>query len=81
MQTLLKMSFQWKGWHFQESAVNLADIDDLPMLYGRTVGLAAIYPQEIKRVLVVGLGGGAVPLYLARFLPDGPSTASSSTPA
>jgi len=70
VQTLLKMSFQWKGWHFQESAVNLADIDDLPMLYGRTVSLAAIYPHEIKRVLVLGLGGGAVPLYLARSLPD-----------
>ncbi|HMK69357.1 MAG TPA: fused MFS/spermidine synthase [Xanthobacteraceae bacterium] len=70
VQTLLKMSFQWNGWHFHESAVNLADIDDLPMLYDRTLSLAAIYPQDIKRVLVLGLGGGAVPLYLARFLPD-----------
>ena len=70
VQTLLKMSFQWKGWHFHESAVNLADADDLPMLYGHTVSLAAIYPPDIKRVLVLGLGGGAVPLYLARFLPD-----------
>ena len=70
VQTLLKMSFQWKGWYFYESAVNLVDADDLPMLYARTVGLAAIYPQDIKRVLVLGLGGGAVPLYLARFLPD-----------
>jgi spermidine synthase len=70
VQTLLKMSFQWKGWYFYESAVNLADSDDLPMLYARVVGLAAIYPQEVKRVLVLGLGGGAVPLYLARFLPD-----------
>src|ERR1700691_2274779 len=68
VQTLLKMSFQWKGWYFYESAVNLADGDDLPMLYARVVGLAAVYPQDIKRVLV--LGGGAVPLYLARSLPD-----------
>jgi spermidine synthase len=70
VKTSLKMSFQWKGWYFYESAVNLADADDLPMLYARTLGLAAIYPQDIKRVLVLGLGGGAVPLYLARFLPD-----------
>jgi len=70
VQTLLKMSFQWKGWYFYESAVNLADGDDLPMLYARVVGLAAIYPQDVKRVLVLGLGGGAVPLYLAHFLPD-----------
>jgi spermidine synthase len=70
VQPLLKMSFQWQGWHFYESGVNLVDIDDLPMLYARTVSLAAIYPQDIKRVLVLGLGGGAVPLYLARFLPE-----------
>ena len=71
VRTLLKMSFQWKGWYFHELAVNLADIDDLPMLYDRTVSLAAIYPQQdVKRVLVLGLGGGAIPLYLARFLPD-----------
>jgi spermidine synthase len=70
VKTLLKMSFQWKGWYFYESAVNLVDGDDLPMLYARVVGLAAVYPQDIKRVLVLGLGGGAVPLYLARFLPD-----------
>ena len=70
VKTLLKMSFQWKGWYFYELAVNLADGDDLPMLYARVVGLAAVYPQDIKRVLVLGLGGGAVPLYLARFLPD-----------
>jgi spermidine synthase len=70
VKTLLKMSFQWKGWYFYESAVNLVDADDLPMLYARVVGLAAIYPHDIKRVLVLGLGGGAVPLYLARSLPD-----------
>jgi spermidine synthase len=70
VKSLLKMSFQWKGWYFYESAVNLVDGDDLPMLYARVVGLAAVYPQDIKRVLVLGLGGGAVPLYLARFLPD-----------
>jgi spermidine synthase len=70
VKTLLKMSFQWKGWYFYESAVNLVDGDDLPMLYARVVGLAAVYPQDIKRVLVLGLGGGAVPLYPARSLPD-----------
>jgi spermidine synthase len=70
VQSLLKMSFQWKGWYFHESAINLADADDLPMLYSRTVSLAAIYPQEIRHVLVLGLGGGAIPFYLARFLPD-----------
>lgn len=70
MVNLLKLSFQWKGWYFQESQVNLADPDDLPMLYSRVMTIAAIYPQDVKRVLIVGLGGGAIPTYLGRFLPD-----------
>src|SRR5262245_14967870 len=68
--SLLKMAFQWKGWYFQESQVNLADPDDLPMLYSRVISVATIYPQDIKRVLILGLGGGSIPTYLGRFLPD-----------
>ena len=67
---LLRLSFQWKGWYFQESQVNLADPLDLPMLYARTMTVATIYPQEIKRVLMLGLGGGAILTYLGRFLPE-----------
>jgi spermidine synthase len=67
---VLKMAFQWKGWHFPESEISLADPDDLPMLYPRAMSIAAIYPQDVKRVLVLGLGGGAIPTYLGRFLPD-----------
>ena len=69
-QGVLSLTFQWKGWHFQESQINLTDPDDLPMLYARTATIAAIYPQDLKRVLVIGLGGGAIPTYLGRFLPD-----------
>jgi predicted membrane-bound spermidine synthase len=67
---LLKMGFQWKGWSFTQSQVNLADPDDLPMLYSRTISIATIFPQDIKRVLVIGLGAGSIPFYLNRFLPD-----------
>lgn len=67
---ILKMSFQWNGWHFQESQTNLADPDDLPIPYTRVMSIAAIYPQEVKRVLVLGLGGGSIPVYLDRYLPD-----------
>jgi predicted membrane-bound spermidine synthase len=66
----LKMSFQWKGWYTRQSEVNLADPDDLPLLYNRTFSLAAVYPPQIKRVLVLGLGGGSIPVYLHRFLPE-----------
>jgi spermidine synthase len=69
-ENLLKLAFQWKGWYFQESQVNLADPDDLPMLYSRTMTIATIYPQHVKRVLMLGLGGGAILTYLGRFLPD-----------
>lgn len=66
---LLTMSFQWKGFYFTESQIDLKDPDDLPMLYPRAMTIAAIYPREIKRVLIIGLGGGALPTYLGRFLP------------
>jgi spermidine synthase len=66
----LKMAFQWKGWYTRQSEVNLADPDDLPLLYNRVFSIAAIYPPEIKRVLVLGLGGGSIPVYLHRFLPE-----------
>ena len=68
--SLLKMNFQWNGWQFHELQVNLADPDDLPLLYTRAMSIAAIYPQDIKRVLVLGLGGGSIPIYLDHFLPD-----------
>jgi spermidine synthase len=68
--SLLKMAFQWNGWYFSESEADLADRDDLPMLYTRVMSLAAIYPQDVKRVLVLGLGGGSIPVYLDHFLPD-----------
>ena len=67
---LLKMAFQWNGWYFFESEADLAERDGLPMLYSRVMSLAAIYPQDVKRVLVLGLGGGSIPVYLNRFLPD-----------
>ena len=67
---LLQLSFQWKGWRFDQSVTNLADPDDLPMPYSRTMSIAAIFPPDIKRVLVLGLGAGSIPVYLRRFVPD-----------
>ena len=69
-QNLLTMSFHWKGYYFQESQVNLTDPDDLPMLYARAASIATMYPQDVKRVLILGLGGGAISTYLGRFLPN-----------
>jgi spermidine synthase len=69
-ENILRLSFQWKGWFSRESEANLADPDDLPMLYSRAMSIAAIYPPEAKRVLMLGIGGGSIPIYLHRFLPD-----------
>jgi spermidine synthase len=69
-RSLLTLTFHWKGYYFQESQVNLTDPDDLPMMYARAMSIAAIYPQDVKRVLILGLGGGGIPTYLGRFLPD-----------
>src|SRR6202050_1541241 len=46
--SILKLGFQWNGWHLPESQVNLADPDDLPMLYPRAISHAAIYPPDNK---------------------------------
>jgi spermidine synthase len=40
------------------------------MMYARTVSIAATYPKDVKRVLILGLGGGAISTYLGRFLPE-----------
>jgi predicted membrane-bound spermidine synthase len=69
-ESILKLAFQWKGWYTRQSEANLADPDDLPLLYTRVFSIAAIYPPEVKRVLVLGLGGGSIPIYLDRFLPE-----------
>jgi predicted membrane-bound spermidine synthase len=67
---LLSLSFQWKGWRFYQSQANLADPDDLPMPYSRLMSISAIFPQDIRRVLVLGLGAGSIAVYLHRFVPD-----------
>jgi spermidine synthase len=66
----LVMSFQWKGFHFTESEINLKDPDDLPMLYARAITIATAYPKDIKRILILGLGGGQLTGYFSRFMPD-----------
>jgi spermidine synthase len=66
----LTMSFQLKGWDYTESAVSLRDPDDLPIRYTQVMTVATIYPKDLKRILMIGLGGGSIPTYLGRFLPD-----------
>jgi len=65
----LTMSFQLKGYDYTESVANLADPDDLPVKYTQMMTLAVAYPAEVKKVLMIGLGGGSISAYLGRFMP------------
>jgi spermidine synthase len=66
----LTMSFQLKGFDYTESSANLADPDDLPIRYTQVMTLAVAYPPAPRKVLMLGLGGGTIATYLARFMPE-----------
>ncbi len=66
----LTMSFQLKGYDYTESVANLADPDDLPVRYTQIMTIGVLYPPEVKRVLMIGLGGGSISSYLGRHMPD-----------
>src|SRR5262245_16707010 len=68
----LTMSFQLRGWDYTESVTNLKDPDDLPVKYTRIMTVGVIYPEETKRILMLGLGGGTISTYLGRHMPDVP---------
>jgi spermidine synthase len=64
------MSFQLKGWDYTESVTDLVDPDALVLRYAQVMTVATIYPGELKKVLMLGLGGGSVSTYLGRFMPE-----------
>jgi len=66
----LTMSFQLKGWHYTESVADLRNPDRLVLRYSQLMSIATIYPEEPKKILMLGLGGGSISTYLGRFLPD-----------
>jgi spermidine synthase len=66
----LTMSFQLKGWHYTESVTNLSDPDDLPVAYTRTMTASLVYPRALKRLLMIGLGGGSISTYLGRAMKE-----------
>ncbi|MGE3987417.1 spermidine synthase [Pseudorhodoplanes sp.] len=66
----LHMAFQLKGWDYTQSTINLTDADDLPLPVARQMTMAVAYPAELKRILMIGLGGGTISTYLGRHIPD-----------
>lgn len=69
-RNVLTMSFQLRGWHYTESVTNLRDPDDLPVAYTQTMTASVLYPRELRRVLMIGLGGGSISTYLGRAMPQ-----------
>ena len=67
----LIMTFQLKGWDYTESVTNLEDPDELPLHYSQVMTAASLlYPAEVKRILMIGLGGGSISTYYGRAMPD-----------
>ena len=53
-----------------QSAVNVSDPLDLRLKYTRATTLAWALVPEPKRIMILGLGGGALPRFFYRVLPD-----------
>ena len=66
----LMMSFQLKGWHYTELVTDLRNPDRLVLRYSQLMSIATIYPEEPKKILMLGLGAGSISTYLGRFMPD-----------
>jgi spermidine synthase len=66
----LLMTARLKGWNYTESRINLADPDVVPANYLRLMTTALAYAPQADKILLVGLGGGVLTSYLARFLPE-----------
>ena len=67
---LLSMTTRVRNEINYHSIVDLADPDDLQVPYTRLMAAALLYPQNIQRVLMVGLGGGSISTYFGRAMPD-----------
>jgi spermidine synthase len=69
-RSMLLMSSRYKRDEYVESMVNLKDPDDLPIDYTRSMTVSLAYPQEPRRVAMIGLGGGSISTYLGRHMPE-----------
>jgi spermidine synthase len=66
----LAMSTRFRSESNIDSLVNLKDPDDLPATYTQIMAAGLVYPDTVKRILMIGLGAGSVSTYLARAMPE-----------
>jgi spermidine synthase len=66
----LSMTFRLKGENTRQSVLNLRDRGQLPLPHSHYQTLAAVFAGKLKAMLMVGLGGGSVPAYFLRHVPE-----------
>ncbi len=66
----LSMTFRLKGENVRQSALNLRDRGQLPLVHSQYQTLGAAYAGKLRSLLMVGLGGGSVSDYFLRHIPD-----------
>jgi spermidine synthase len=67
---LLALTTRVRNEIYPHSIVDLKDPDDMPVSYTRMMPAVLLYPQTIRRILMVGLGAGSISTYLGRVMPD-----------
>ena len=68
--SILAMPTRYRSENYLKSAINLKDPDDMQLEYSQTIPVSLLYPETVKRILMVGLGAGVVSTYFGRAMPD-----------
>lgn len=68
--TLMAMSFRRYGRDYTESVSDLANPGALPIPYAQAMTIGLCYPDRVQDVLLLGVGGGSLGVYLKHHLPD-----------
>jgi len=64
------MRFSRANSEFSESTINTSNSMELPSSYNRSIMAALVYSPDCKKILMVGLGGGAITRYINAFMPN-----------
>lgn len=77
---LRHMRFSLNQRYYTESVYNPNNELEIPLKYPRYMTLGLLYPEKIKRVLLIGLGGGRTSWYIHKHLPDADITIAELDP-
>ncbi len=63
-------TLRFEDYGARQSVVKLGDPDHIALPYAKAVHVGLALPENPKRVLIVGLGGGTIPRFLRHHFPD-----------